>query len=212
MQFFFVENWYRNGGAGLNSRVHFPDLKKIGDRLLMVLCTASRKKVRPVHESYVSAIKNARDSIFITNAYFIPDARIFRALVRAAERGVSVELLLPGKSDLPFVKYASRYLYKRYLRKGIRIFEYSQNILHAKTAVIDGVWSTVGSSNLDRRSFRKNLEMNVAVLDQDFGESMEVLFARDLDRSVEITEDVFVKRSLLEFLVEWICYRFRNFF
>ncbi|HQO40054.1 MAG TPA: phospholipase D-like domain-containing protein, partial [Spirochaetota bacterium] len=150
--------------------------------------------------------------IYITNAYFIPDARIFRNLVKAAERGVDVRLLLPGKSDILFVKLASMYLYKRYLKHNIRIFEYQRSILHAKTAVIDGVWSTVGSSNLDRRSFRKNLEMNVAVLDQEFGEQMEVMFMNDLEKSREIILQEFQRRSLHLFLLEWLFYRFRNLF
>jgi cardiolipin synthase len=212
IQFFFMENWYRNGGAVMNSRLYFPELKKSGEKLLMILCANARKKVKPVQQSYISAIQNARNSIYITNAYFIPDAKIYRSLVKAAERGVDVKLLLPGQSDIPFVKYASRYLYKRYMRKGIKIFEYAVSILHAKTAVIDGVWSTVGSSNLDRRSFRKNLEMNAVILDQSFGEQMEQVFRDDLGRSREITLQVFQKRSLVEFFIEWICYRFRNLF
>ncbi len=212
IQFFFLENWYRNGGAVMSRSLYFPELKKSGEKLLMILCASSRKKVKPVHQSYMSAIRNSRNSIYITNAYFIPDAKIYRSLIRAAERGVDVRLLLPGITDLPFVKYASRYLYKRYMKKGIRIFEYAGSVLHAKTAVIDGVWSTVGSSNLDRRSFRKNLEMNAVILDQSFGETMEQVFLRDLERSEEITLDSFQKRSFVEFFIEWTCYRFRNLF
>jgi len=212
IQFFFLENWYRNGGSVMNNSLYFPDLKKIGDKMLMVLCSKTRRNIRPVHESYISAISSARERILITNAYFIPDRKIYRALVRAARRGVEVSLLLPGKSDLFFVKYASRYLYKRYLRHGIRIFEYAENILHAKTAVIDSLWSTVGSSNLDRRSFRKNLEVNVVVLDEKFGNKMESVFKKDLGSCHEINLDCFERRGLLEFLFEWLCYRFRNFF
>lgn len=210
VQFFFMENWFRNGGAIMNSRYHFPDLPDTGDLLLMILCTRARKKVRPVYESYISAIRNARHSIYITNAYFIPDGKIYRSLVKAAERGVDVRLLLPGKSDVQFAKYASRYLYKRFLKRGVRIFEYSGSILHAKTAVVDGVWSTIGSSNMDRRSFRRNLEVNSIVLDQGFGERMEAVFLEDLKRSGEITLQAFEKRSFMEFFLEWLCYRFRN--
>jgi len=78
--------------------------------------------------------------------------------------------------------------------------------------VIDGVWSTVGSSNLDRRSFRKNLEMNAVILDQEFGGKMEQVFLNDIKKSKEITLDQFEKRSLIEFFIEWLCYRFRNLF
>ncbi len=210
IQFFFMENWYRNGGAIMNGRLYFPDIPDAGDLLLMILCTRARKKVRPVYESYISAIRNARHNIYITNAYFIPDGRIYRSLVRAAERGVDVRLLLPGKSDVQFAKYASRYLYKRFLKRGVRIFEYSDSILHAKTAVIDGVWSTIGSSNLDRRSFRRNLELNSIVLDQGFGELMEGVFIKDLEKSNEVTLEIFEKRGFFEYFLEWLCYRFRN--
>lgn len=212
IQFFFMENWYRNGGAVMNGRLYFPELKKAGQMLLMILCTNSRKKVKPVHQSYISAMQNSRKTVYITNAYFIPDAKIYRSLVKAAERGVDVRLILPGVSDIPFVKYASRYLYKRYIRKGIRIYEYAESILHAKTAVIDGIWSTVGSSNLDRRSFRKNLEMNAVILDQNFGEKMEQVFMNDIGKSKEIILENFEKRRAFEFFMEWLCYRFRNLF
>jgi len=212
VQFFFMENWFRNGGEVLQTDLHFPNLKKRGSVLLMILCARNRKKGKPVQESYISAINNARESVFITNAYFIPDAKIYRSLVKAASAGVNVTLILPGESDIPIVKYASRYLYKRYLKNGIKIFEYGASILHAKTAVIDGIWSTVGSSNLDRRSFRKNLEVNAVVLDQEFGEIMVKVFENDLTKSSEITLENFEKRGPMEFFLEWLAYRFRNIF
>jgi cardiolipin synthase len=212
VQFFFMENWFRNGGEVLQTDLHFPNLRKRGAMILMILCARNRKKGKPVQESYISAINNSRESVFITNAYFIPDAKIYRSLVGAASRGVNVTLLLPGESDIPIVKYASRYLYKRYLKNGIKIFEYRASILHAKTAVIDGIWSTVGSSNLDRRSFRKNLEVNAVALDQEFGEIMEKVFEDDLAKSSEITLENFEKRGPIEFFLEWLAYRFRNIF
>ncbi len=212
IQFFFLENWYRNGGAIINNNFHFPKLKEAGKKLLMILCTKSRKKVRPISESYFRAIKNARYSIYIANAYFIPDAKFYRALIHAAERGVDVRLILPGKTDFPIVKYASRYLFKRYLKHNIKVYEFKKSILHAKTAVIDGIWSTIGSSNIDRRSFKNNLELNVIVLDQVFGEEMEKVFYDDIKKSIQIKFAYYKKRSVIKFLIEWICYRFRNYF
>jgi cardiolipin synthase len=177
-----------------------------------MLCSSSRKKVKPIQESYVSAIRHARDFIYITNAYFIPDARIYRALAGAAGRGVDVRVLLPQKSDVPAVRHASRYLYKRYLKAGIRVFEYARTVLHAKTAVVDGVWSTVGSSNIDRRSFVSNLEVNAIVLDQGFGGGMRRIFLSDLKESVELRLEGWRKRSPLNYVLEWFWYRFRNMF
>jgi len=210
IQFFFMENWFRHGGAIVDSGKHFLPLREKGRKLVMVLSSSSRKNIRPIKESYLSAIKYAQQSIFITNAYFIPDAKVYRSLIRAAKRGVEVIILLPGKSDVNVVRHASRYLYKKYLKSGIRVFEYSPTVLHAKTAVIDGIWSTVGSSNIDRRSFKKNLELNAIVLDQSFGGGMEEVFFRDLEVSVEYRLENWEKRSILNYALEWLCYRFRN--
>ncbi len=211
IQFFFIENWYRYGGAIIDNYRHFPVIDETGNKLIMVLSSKSRRKIKPIRESYISAIKFARDSVLITNAYFIPNAKIYRSLIRAAKRGVNVCILLPGKSDIAIVKCASRYLYKRYLKGGIKIFEYTESVLHAKTAVIDGIWSTVGSSNLDRRSFKKNLEMNAIILDQQFGGQMEKMFYSDLENSIELKLENWSKRSLYNYVIEWICYRFRNY-
>jgi len=212
IQFFFMEIWFRYGGALDDHGRYFPNITEAGRKLLMVLSSKSRKKIRPVQESYLSAINFAKESIYITNAYFIPDAKFYRAFVRAAKRGVDVRFLLPGKSDLPFVQRASRYLYKRYLKNGIRVYEYQPTVLHAKTAVIDGIWSTVGSSNIDRRSFSRNLEINAIVLDQDFGDRMERQFISDLERSIELKLENSQKRSFAHFIGEWFFYRFRNLF
>jgi cardiolipin synthase len=176
----------------------------------MVISTKSRKKVQPIFESYYSAIRTAKKSIYITNAYFIPDRKIHHSLVKAAERGIDVCLILPGKSDVQIVKYASRYLYNYYLRHGIKVYEYTGSVLHAKTAVIDGVWSTIGSSNLDRQSLYTNLELNVAVIDEKFGQLMEHVFRNDLKQSGNITRDDMRRRKLIQFIIEWLSYRFRN--
>ena len=210
IEFFFMENWHRQGGAMVNFNKHFPPVQEKGDRLVMTLSSMSRKGIKPIQLAYLTAIQHAHESIYITNAYFIPDRKIFRALVRAARRGVDVRLILPGKSDLRVVQYASRYLYKRYLKNNIRVFEYQENILHAKTAVIDGIWSTVGSSNLDRRSFKKNREINAIVLDDIFGEKMVKVFFDDERKSEELLLENWDKRSLLQFILEWLAYRFRN--
>ncbi|MDH5682603.1 MAG: phospholipase D-like domain-containing protein, partial [Spirochaetota bacterium] len=130
---------------------------------------------------------------------------------KAARRGVDVRFLLPGKSDVPIVKYAGQYLYKKYLKNNIRLYEYNPTILHSKTAVIDNIWSTVGSSNLDRRSFKKNLEVNAVILDQDFGEEMEGMFFEDLKSATELKLDQWHKRSFFTYILEWLSYRFRNY-
>lgn len=125
------------------------------------------------------------------------------------KKGVDVRIVLPAVSDIPFVQHASRYLYKRFLKNHIRIYEYKKAVLHAKTAVIDDIWATVGSSNLDRRSFTANLEVNAIVLDQSFGEKMKQQFLKDIRNSDEIQLEYCTQRSFLQYIKEWLCYRFR---
>jgi len=210
VQFFFIENWYRSGGEILEQKNHFPNIRSVGKKIIMIMGSKGKKNLKPIKESYLSAIRYAQHSIYITNAYFIPTAKVLRALLAAAKRGVDVRLLLPGKTDVPFVKFGSRYLYKKYLKQGIRVFEYGKSVLHAKTAVIDGCWATVGSSNLDALSFRRNLEINAVILDQDACAEMEKQFFHDLKFSTEFKLEDIARRSLPGFFVEWFFYRFRN--
>jgi cardiolipin synthase A/B len=210
IQFFFIENWFRHGGSIVENSLHFPNISLSGKIRLMVISTRSRKKIRPIVESYFSAIKTATKSIHITNAYFIPDRRIYHELVRAAKRGVDVRIILPGISDVQIVKHASRYLYNYYIRHGIKVYEYIKSVLHAKTAVIDGVWSTIGSSNLDRVSLYTNLELNVVVLDNHFGRVMEKVFSGDIENCTRITKEKLSRRTFAQFVLQWLSYRFRN--
>ena len=134
-----------------------------------------------------------------------------RALTRAAERGVDVRVLLPAETDVEIVRHASRATWSRLLRHGVRIYEYQGRILHAKSAVIDGRWSTVGTFNLDYLSLRWLLEVNLCVLDEEFGSTMQRSFLRDLEQSREVELRTHRFRPLGERLLELILYRFRKF-
>ncbi len=145
-------------------------------------------------------------------SYFGWRNSVLGLIIVASSACAGLVLQLTRKSDLAIVQHASRYLYKRYLRHGIRVYEYRRSVLHAKTAVIDGIWSTVGSSNIDRRSFSRNLEINAILLDQPFGDEMERVFFADLRKSEELLLQNWKKRSVWNFLLEWFFYRFRNLF
>src|SRR6185369_8054568 len=124
---------------------------------------------------------SATKSIYISNAYFVPDSDTLRALEGAVRRGVDVRVIVPGEiNDVPIVRHASRMHYDLMLRRGIRIFEYQPTMMHAKTMVVDGIWSTVGSSNFDDRSFRLNDEVNVNVYDEGIAAKLEEMFREDL--------------------------------
>lgn len=148
------------------------------------------------------SINNAKESIFITTAYFTPSHRIIMALEEAVKRGVKVKILLPRKSDIPIIDYVARAFYTKLLKAGIEIYTYHGKILHAKTAVFDSCWSIIGSTNLDFQSLRRNDEGNVGILDKDFGRQMVEVFQEDLRQSYKIDPDVWAKRPLYEKVLE----------
>lgn len=149
-----------------------------------------------------AAVAAARRRIWITNAYFAPSWAALRTLCRASRRGVDVRLMLPGKSDVPRLQNAARGSYTHLLRHGVRIFEYQPVVLHAKTLVIDGHFSVVGSSNLDFRSFSFNSECNLAVFDDDVAFRLEGAFQQDLVHAREIDRTEWEKRPLRQRLRE----------
>jgi cardiolipin synthase len=150
------------------------------------------------------SINHAKESILLTTAYFTPSRRMLVALEGAVGRGVTVKLLLPGISDVPAVLYAGRAFFTRLLKRGIKIYNYQGEVLHAKSYVFDGCWSIVGSANLDFLSLRWNDEGNVGILDADFGKRMICVFEEDLKNSVEIREEEWRNRPLSERILEWV--------
>ena len=136
------------------------------------------------------SIAGSRQRLWITNSYFVPDDDFRRGLVRAARRGVDVRVLTAGpKTDVKTTTWAGRARYRQLLEGGVKIYEYQPTMMHAKTMVVDGLWSTVGSLNFDNRSLAYNNESNLLVLDAGVGAAMDSLFLDDLTRSNEFTLD-----------------------
>src|SRR6185436_7375435 len=149
------------------------------------------------------SIAGAHHSIFITNAYFAPDKNFVALLAEAAQRGVDVRLLVDApRTDVRVARLAAHGRYERLLNAGVRIWEYDPTTLHAKTFVIDGIWSTIGTMNFDNRSLALNDEATLMVLDSDFAKRMEQLFCDDVHDATEITADQFHRRSWVERLAE----------
>jgi cardiolipin synthase len=181
-----------------------------GALAVQVLAESTRRHRREIVRAYLYHIYRAHRRVWIANPYFVPDARITRALVLAALRGVDVRVLAPGKSDVEVVRLASHAIFDKLMAAGVRIYEWQKNVLHSKTAVIDGEWSTIGTLNLDYRSLRMNLEVNVAILDPGFAELMERSYLSDLEHSVEVDPRQFRERSLPKRLVERALYQFKS--
>jgi cardiolipin synthase len=186
LQWSFVNNWVRQEAGDLPEQDYFPPLYAAGDKLVRVLASDPDAGFE-IYKSLLLAINESKKSIHLTAAYFVPDQQTVDALAAAARRGVDVKLVLPGKSDHGLVFHAGRNFYEPLLAAGVKVYELQIAILHAKTAVIDGAWSTIGSANIDRRSFLHNYELNVVVVDPAFGADMESAFNEDLRSSKEIT-------------------------
>ena len=199
----FIAAWESQKGKPLAEKNYFPPPKAVGREVVRAIGSSPEEPYSLIYATLLSAISSAETSVHLTNAYFVPDPQLLAALEDAARRGVGVTLILPGKTDSWLVFHAGRGYYERLLRAGVRIFERRGVILHSKTALIDGVWATVGSTNLDWRSFLHNHELNAVVLGSAFGKQVQAMFARDLAMSDEITLEKWRKRGLNLRLKEW---------
>ena len=176
----FLETWSKHNGPALSDSSYFPAPKERGNALVQVVGSRAGKDNRITFVMYVSAITFAEHSIHLTNAYFVPDDQTLDALTAAAKRGVDVKVIVPSTTDSELALSAQRYNYSELLQSGVKLYEHRDSLLHAKTAVIDGVWSTIGSANLDFWSAASNDESNAIILSGQFAAQMERVFARDL--------------------------------
>ena len=199
---------------------HVPKEQRITDlvmtrglqpRLLYRLNDA-RRFLFPIRDMYVEAIDGAERRVWITNAYFIPDRVMRAALISAAERGVDVQVLMPKISNHLIADWLSRGFYAGLLRHKVRLCTYLDAMNHAKTMTVDGVWSTVGTANLDRLSQVGNYEINMEIYDQTFAQQMEQLFRIDKSNAEELTAEQWSRRSWLAKIGERILAPLRPLF
>jgi len=192
----FLETWGKQKGEPLAPRNYFPQLGNTGTEVVRAIGSSPDEPYSLIYATLLSAIGSAVTSVYLTNAYFVPDPQLLAALKDAASRGVDVKLILPSKTDSWLVFFAGRSFYEELLRSGVKLYERRDVLLHSKTAVIDGVWSTIGSTNLDWRSFLHNDEVNAVVLGQEFGAQMQAMFEVDLAASNPITLEQWNDRSI----------------
>ncbi|WP_341677927.1 phospholipase D-like domain-containing protein [Niveibacterium sp. SC-1] len=194
----FLETWQLQGDRSLVARDYLPATPVQGDKVLRVIASSPRDAGNPIYVELLTAIRRAQRSVHITNAYFVPSEEVLQALKAAAARGVEVGLQLPGFGDSSLVFHAGRSTYTELLESGVKLYEFKDAFLHAKTAVIDGVWSFVGSANMDMRSFLHNDEVLAVVIGEEFGQQMEAMFAQDMARTREVTLAQWRERGLVE--------------
>lgn len=202
----FLDTWQRQKGPELKKGKFFPSLKEKGKDLIQVIGSVSGQENRTTFIMYVSAISFAANSIHMTNAYFAPDIQTLKALTDAAGRGVDVKIIVPKTSDMPLSLYAGQYHYSELLDAGVKLYQRRNAMLHAKTAVIDGVWSTVGSTNMDFWSFARNDEVNAIIISSEFAPEMEELFARDIEESDRIKQEEWKQRPIFPRIREFLAH------
>ena len=203
LQRLFLETWTKQRGKPLAERNYFPPPQTRGKDIVRAIGSTPDDPYSQMYLTLISAIGNAERQVFATQAYFVPDPQLIKALLDAAGRGVDVRLVLPSHSDSSLAFHAGRSHFLHLLQGGVRIFEREGQLLHSKTVVIDGVWSTVGSTNLDWRSFMDNDEINAVVLGRDFAQQMLDMFAADQAASTAVDIEVWKKRSPMLRLKEW---------
>jgi len=198
----FIASWDGQKGTPLATRNYYPTLAIAGKEVVRAIGSSPDEPYSLIYATLLSAIGSAESSVHLTNAYFAPDPQLLAALEAASQRGVEVKLILPSETDSWLVFNLGRSYYEQLLRAGVKIYERQGMILHSKTALIDGVWATVGSTNLDWRSFLHNWELNAVVLGPDFGSQVQAMFNKDLTSSEEITLEQWRHRSIIKRMKE----------
>jgi cardiolipin synthase len=202
LQAAFVENWLEATGNVLGGELYFPPLSRRGQVFAQIVRSSPAGGSFSMYTMFLLAMSSARQSIYITNPYFLPDDRMTLALTEASKRGVRVVILLPGAIDNKIVRQASRSNFGPLLEAGIEIHEYRAGLLHAKTMTVDGIWATVGSTNLDTRSFALNDEVNAVIYHNEVVGQLEKIFADDLTYSRKVDLQRWRNRSLYNRLLE----------
>jgi cardiolipin synthase len=211
LQAAFLDNWIQTGGPLLHGEDYYPPLDSAGGAWAQAVHSSPGGGTESLRLMYHLAIASAGRSILIANPYFVPNTLAVGMLVEARRRGVRVEIIAPGPiTDAGLVRRASRAKWGPLLEAGVRIYEYQPTMYHNKLMVVDDYWVTVGSTNFDNRSFRLNDEANLNVFDETFARAQAEIFARDRDRSREVTLEEWRGRPVTERLEEFVARMLRR--
>ena len=199
MQAAFMDNWMETCAEVLHGAAYFPALKDAGEHAAQVFKSSADDASESVRLMYLLSIASAVRSVRIANAYFVPDSLAVATLVAARRRGASVEIVVPNHQiDSKIVRRASRSLWGPLLEAGIEIYEYQPTMYHVKVVIVDEVWTSVGSTNFDNRSFRLNDEANLNILDAGFAAGQVEVFEQDKKLSRRITLEEWRRRPWTE--------------
>jgi cardiolipin synthase len=201
----FLDSFYETTGE--NKKDIQKPKKYLKGVMAQVLGSNQRRKLITIQKSMELTLRRAKHTCYFTTPYFLPYDALRKAMIDAAKRGVDVRVLTAGLSDVPLMRFASHHVYEQFLKAGIRIYELFGQTLHAKTAEIDGVYASVGSYNLDHWSARRNLEVNVSVIDPSLASQLEAHFYLDLKSAREISLPIWKNRSYIRRILNFLAYQ-----
>ena len=206
LQMIFLQDWiFTSKEPLLDETIYFQTEKRKTDGLIQVIAGGPDTKQKEIKHIFLSMISSARKSIYIASPYFIPDEDVYSALKIAALGGVDVKILFPFYPDKKFVFYASRSYFSELLQAGVRIFQYTRGFMHSKFIIVDGKIASIGTANMDMRSFHLNFEINVFLYFSSSVHHLEEVFMDDLVESTELTLSELEKRTLKERILESFC-------
>jgi len=207
----FMDNWLKTRSHVLFGDAYFPPLHAIGDCRAQLFMSSASEGSESARLMYLMSIASAARSIRLASAYFVPDDLSVQSLIDACGRGVTVEIIVPGEhSDTQLTRRAGRSRWGPLLEAGAEIYEYQPTMYHCKVMIVDEIWTSVGSSNFDNRSFRLNDEANLNVFDSDFAVEQMRSFEADKKKSKQITLEEWQHRPWMEKLHERFAGLFRS--
>ena len=210
MQGVFMENWLEMRSETLHGDEYFPEVKPAGTMAAQFFRSGPRDAAQNARLTYLLAIAAARKNIRLAHSYFVPDGLLIEALLDARRRGVKIELIVPSKIDNVATRRASRSRWGELLKAGVEFYEYEPTLYHCKIMIVDDIWATAGSVNVDERSFRINDEANLNVLDRKFAAKLIQTFEDDKSKSRRLTAEEFKERSWLSKCLDHFVGLFRS--
>lgn len=204
LQVIFLRDWFFVSKEELEEASYFPKQGFCGQKMVQITSSGPDSYWESIHQAYFSSITTANKCIFITTPYLVPDESVLMALKTAAIRGVDVRILLPGRPDHRTVFWASKSHFMELLEAGVKIYQYQKGFVHSKVFIVDDNFSSVGTANLDIRSFHLNFEVNAFIYDEDTAKKLKKSFYQDLQESKQILLKDYEKRPFHHRFIESI--------
>lgn len=208
----FRRSWLRAGGSDYPAPPSVAAAAKhTGTSFVRLIDNTRRRQRSTTRRAYLHVLRAAREAVWISNAYFLPDRGLRRAMTRAARRGVDVRVMVPGNSDVRVIEWASLYVLRGLAKQGVKVMRWRGPMMHAKTAVVDRTWSTIGSYNFDSMSRFNNLEVTVEILDEAVAQALVVNYERDMQNADPYDAASWAKLPWWKKALAWLSYRVRRF-